>query len=141
MEKRDEIAKYLMSDARKKRQNPEIILNSLSVKKGMTLADLGCGLGFFTIPLAELTGETGLVYVVDSDPTMLSHLRDNIAKSGVHRNIIKIINSDVTETGIPKNSVDIAFFANMLHDIYDKTAFFEEIKRICKPTASVIDVD
>jgi len=54
-----------MSDARKK--NPETILKSLGVKKGMTLVDLCSGLGFFTIPMAETTGETGRVYAVDSD--------------------------------------------------------------------------
>ncbi len=140
MEKRDEIAKFLMSDARKNGQNPEIILKSLSVKKGMTLADLGCGPGFFTIPLAELTGETGLVYAVDSDPTMLHYLRENIFRSNFGH-IIKIISGDVSHTDIPAKSVEIAFFANMLHDIEDRKAFFEEVKRICKPTADVVDVD
>jgi ubiquinone/menaquinone biosynthesis C-methylase UbiE len=138
---RDELAKFLMSDTRRKGQNPQVILNGLGIKKGMTLADLGSGPGFFTIPMAEMTGNTGRVYAIDSDSTMLNYLRENIAKSDVDSYVIKIINGDVTHTGIPEKSVDVAFFANMLHDIGDKKAFFEEVKRICKPTAVVVDID
>ena len=141
MENHNDRAKFLMSDARKKWHDPELILKSIGIEKEMTLADLGSGPGFFTIPMAQITGEKGLVYAVDNDSTMLNHLRDNIAKSGVNKDIIKIINSDVCHTGIPKNSVDVAFFANMLHDLENRNAFFQEIKRICKPTALVIDLD
>jgi ubiquinone/menaquinone biosynthesis C-methylase UbiE len=58
-----------------------------------------------------------------------------------NKDIIQIITSDVCHKGIPKNSVDVAFFANMLHDLENRNAFFQEIKRICKPTALVVDLD
>jgi ubiquinone/menaquinone biosynthesis C-methylase UbiE len=43
--------------------------------QGMTMADLGSGPGFFTIPMAKVTGENGLVYAVDSNLTMLNALK------------------------------------------------------------------
>jgi hypothetical protein len=50
--------KFLMSKERKHQHNPETILNEAGAKKGMTMADLGSGPGFFTIPMAQMTGET-----------------------------------------------------------------------------------
>jgi len=141
MEKGEERAKFFMSDARKEWHNPQIVLGAIGIKKGMKLADLGSGPGFFTIPMAQITGETGLVYAVDSNQTMLSSLKENVAKSGLNQRIIKIIESDVTRTGIAEESVDIVFFANVLHEVEDRKSFFQEVRRISKSTARIVDVD
>ena len=130
-----------MSNARKEWQNPDVILNRIGVESGMTVADLGCGPGFFTVPVASLVGANGLVYAVDADPIMVRYLQENISKSGIEKKRVKIMQADVSQTGIPAKSVDIAFFANILHDIQDRRSFFDEVKRICKPPALVIDVD
>jgi ubiquinone/menaquinone biosynthesis C-methylase UbiE len=130
-----------MSEERKQWHTPQTILNEAGITKGMIIADLGSGPGFFTIPMAQMTGEKGLVYAVDSDQTMLNGLKENITKSKVNSNIIKIVNSDVCNTGIPKESVDLVLFANVLHEVEEKKAFFKEIRRISKPTAYVVDVD
>jgi ubiquinone/menaquinone biosynthesis C-methylase UbiE len=141
MEHHVDRVKFLMSEERKQQHNPQTILNEAGVKKGMIIADLGSGPGFFTIPMAQMTGEKGLVYAVDSNQTMLNGLKENIAKSEVNPNIIKIVNSDVCHTGISKESVDLVLFANVLHEVEDKKAFFQEVRRISKPTAYIVDVD
>ena len=134
-----DLVKFLMSEERKQWHNPQTILNQLT--KGMTMADLGCGPGFFTIPMAHMTGDEGLVYAVDINQTMLNALKKNIAKSKVNPNIIKIINSDVCHTGIPDESVDLILFANFLHEVEDKKTFFQEVRRISKSSAFIVDVD
>jgi len=133
--------KFLMSKDRKQQHNPETVLNEAGVKKGMIIADLGSGPGFFTIPMAQITGEKGLVYAVDSNQAMLDGLKENIAKSEVNPSIIKMVRSDVCHTGIPKESVDLVFFANVLHEVGDKKSFFQEVRRISRPTAYIIVVD
>ncbi len=134
-----DLVKFLMSKERKQWHNPQTILNQ--VTKGMTIADLGCGPGFFTIPMAQMTGDKGVIYAVDSNQTMLNALKENIAKSKVNPNIIKIINSDVCHTGIPNESVDLVLIANFLHEVEDKKTFFQEVRRISKPTTYIVDVD
>ena len=141
MEDYSDRVKFFMSEERKQWHNPETILKNVGVVKGMTMADLGSGPGFFTIPMAKATGEKGLVYAVDSNVSMLNALKENIAKSGVESRIIEIINNDVSHTGIPKGSVDIVLFANVLHEVEDRKAFFQEVRRISKPTAYIVDVD
>jgi ubiquinone/menaquinone biosynthesis C-methylase UbiE len=88
-----------------------------------------------------MTGEKGLVYAVDSSQAMLDGLKENIAKSEVNPKIIRTVNRDACHTGIPKKSVDLVLFANLLHEVEDKEAFFQEVRRISKPTAYIVDVD
>ena len=141
MENHSNRAKFLMSEERKLWHNPETILKFAGATKGMTMADLGSGPGFFTIPMAQITGEKGLVYAVDSNQNMLDNLKENIAKSGVNPKVIKIVKNDVCHTRIPNESVDLVLFANVLHEVADRKAFFREVKRISKITALIIDVD
>ncbi len=101
MEDHIDRVKFLMSEERKKQHNPETILKEAGITKGMTIADMGSGPGFFTIPIAQMTEEKGIVYAVDSNQTMLIALKENIAKSEVNPNIIKIVNSDVCHTRNP----------------------------------------
>jgi ubiquinone/menaquinone biosynthesis C-methylase UbiE len=65
MEDYSDRVKFFMSEERKQWHNPETILKNVGVVNGMTMADLGSGPGFFTIPMAKATGEKGLVYAVD----------------------------------------------------------------------------
>jgi ubiquinone/menaquinone biosynthesis C-methylase UbiE len=141
MEHHVDRVKFLMSEERTQWHNPKSILNEAGITRGMIIADLGSGPGFFTIPMAQMTGEKGLVYAVDSNQTMLNGLKENIAKSEVNPNITKIVNSDVCHTGIPEESVDLVLFANVLHEVEDRAAFFQEVRRISKPTAFIVDVD
>jgi ubiquinone/menaquinone biosynthesis C-methylase UbiE len=141
MENHIDRVKFLMLEERKQQHDPQIILIEAGVTKGMTIVDLGSGPGFFTIPMAQMTGERGLVYAVDSNQAMLDGLKENIAKSEVNPNIIKMVNSDVCHTGIPEQSVDLVLFANVLHEVEDKKPFFQEVRRISKTTAYIVDVD
>lgn len=137
----DEFADRLMSNERREWQDPEDIIKRIGIRRGMVVADLACGPGFFTIPIAEKVGKEGEVYAVDSDDRMLDHLRANLEKSRVTQGVVKGITADVSETGIPSRSVDVAFFANIVHDLEDPAAFLREAKRIGKNDFIAVDID
>ena len=130
-----------MSDERRSYQDPFKIAKAIGVKKGMTVVDMGCGPGFFTLPLAKLVGPKGMVYAVEANPTMLKHLRDNIRKTDANGNRIKAIHANVSRTRIPTASADVVLLARILHDIEDKGDFLKEVGRICKPHGRVVDLD
>jgi len=62
--------------------NPEAILAAY-VQPGMTVMDFGCGMGFFSIPMARMTGCHGRVIAVDVQPQMLNTLRKRAERAGV----------------------------------------------------------
>ena len=45
------------------------------VSAGITVADVGCGPGHFTISMAEAVGPKGKVYAADSDPKFIEVLK------------------------------------------------------------------
>ncbi len=119
----------------------EKLLKSAGIEEGMVVADLGCGSGFFTLPIASIVGTSGKVYAVDSDAEALDYLRSEIKKRNIGEKVIEIMQADMLSTAIPDHSIDVIFLANVFHDIQDKKAFFKEAKRISKPEAELIDVD
>jgi len=54
----------LDSGIRKLLQRPKKILGNY-VESGMTVLDLGCGPGFFSVEMAEMVGASGKVIAVD----------------------------------------------------------------------------
>jgi len=141
MQNQRERAKFFMSKERGQMHNPDFVLKNSGLAEGMVVADLGCGPGFFTIPITQKIGPKGFVYAVDGNQVMLDSLKENITKSGVNPKNVETIQADVSKTGIPEVSVDLVFFANVLHEVYDKNEFFREVRRIGKPDAVVVDVD
>lgn len=141
----EEFAKHLTSEERKLWQDPERIADEIGLSGRAWVADLACGPGFFTLAFASRLDDGSLVYAVDSNKVMLEYLEKRLKalelKNGSLRNKVKIILSDVANTGIESSSVDVAFFANVFHDIQNKSVFLAEVKRICKDSALVIDID
>ena len=131
-----------MSEDRREWQNPEIILDSIPLSKNMVVADLACGPGYFTIPIARKIGADGMVFAVDSSKVMLRFLENSIAfEAGGEIGKIVPLNNDILHTEVPSGAIDVVLFANILHDIEDKKSFFEEINRISKRSARIIDID
>jgi ubiquinone/menaquinone biosynthesis C-methylase UbiE len=137
----DEFARALLAHERRDWQQPEAILDQIGIEPSSIVADLGCGPGFFTIPIARrLIG--GRVFAIDSSPLMLDYLTSHIKKTKTNAKLIKIKQADVSETKLSPGSVDVALFANIFHDIEDKSAFLQEVKRISKKGSSkIVDVD
>lgn len=57
--------------------HPEIRLESLGLREGMTFIDVGCGYSFFTVPAAQIVSEKGRVYAVDQEPSSIDQLKRN----------------------------------------------------------------
>ena len=99
---------------------------------GSVVADIGCGPGYFTIPIAERVGSTGKVYAVDSDPKSIKVLR---AKSNARRleHIIEAHTTSAANLGaVPDRSVDFVFANAVLCCMVDHAGALAEIKRILK---------
>ncbi len=147
----EEFGKLLMEEERRSWQNPEKILSEIGledrVRKRHTfnVADLGCGPGFFTIPISRLIGNRGVVYAVDWSKVMIRQLRNNLAnlaKETMKNVVITLADLSVGIPSIPKGNVDLVLFANIFHDITDKGVFLNEVKRISRSEDSlIVDID
>jgi ubiquinone/menaquinone biosynthesis C-methylase UbiE len=111
-------------------QNPERILKPY-IKKGWTVLDVGPGVGYFTIPLARLTGETGKIIAADLQPEMLATIHRRAVKAGVASRIT-LQQSAPDSIGI-NEPVDFCLAFWMVHEVPDRARFLGEIAANLKP--------
>ena len=109
---------------RKLFNSPRRILKGL-VGPGDVAIDLGCGPGFFTLPLAEMVGEAGSVVAVDVQPEMLERSRARAQKAGLVSRI-QFHHSKPEGPGL-LGPADFALAFWMLHEVPDKRAFLRQV--------------
>jgi ubiquinone/menaquinone biosynthesis C-methylase UbiE len=132
-----EKAGKLLDPRRKEKLPPEKILTLFDLKAGEIVADFGAGNGFFTVPIAQATGND--VYAIDIEPKMLEGLKEHARESGIE-NITTII-TDLANTTLAEQSVDKIFSSFVMHEVPDLPAVMEEIKRILKPNGRILILD
>lgn len=133
-----ERAGSLDSKIRRWLQNPQKILKPY-IKKGMTVLDLGCGPGFFTIDMAKMVGESGRVIASDLQEGMLQKVKEKIEGTKLEK-IIVLHKCEENRVGV-SDSVDFILLFYMVHEIQNKDEFFSELKSILKPDGQILIVE
>lgn len=114
---------------RKIYQDPFKILTPL-LKNGDTAVDLGCGMGYFSIPMAELVGDRGKVISVDLQEQMLAGLRSRAEKAGLLERI-KTHQCAQDQIGISEE-VDFVLAFWMVHEVHNPQSFLKQIHVMLK---------
>jgi ubiquinone/menaquinone biosynthesis C-methylase UbiE len=117
---------------------PEAILADL-VHPGMSVLDFGCGMGFFSIPMARLVGETGRVIAIDLQQQMLTVLAKRANRSGV-ADRIRTHRCEANALGFGE-PVDFALAFYSAHEVPEPRRLVEEIHRCLKPQAQFLLVE
>ena len=106
---------------------PEKILGDY-VKEGMTVMDLGCGMGHFSIGMARLVGHTGKVIAVDLQQKMLDVMGKRAQRAGMADRIsTHLCRADELEIG---EQVDFVLAFWMVHEVPDQKNLFSSLKSI-----------
>jgi len=127
------VGHLLASPVRKLFQNPRKILGPY-VREGMTVLDVGCAMGFFSLPLAQMVGETGRVVCVDVQQPMLDALRRRARKAGyVDRIDPHLCSPDSLGLDHMNGTVDFTLASAVVHETPDPARFFSEIHALLKP--------
>jgi ubiquinone/menaquinone biosynthesis C-methylase UbiE len=105
--------------------NPEKVLGNY-VKEGMTVMDLGCGMGYFSIGMARLVGGSGKVIAVDLQQKMLDTMVKRASRSGVADRISpRLCAADDLEL---EDRIDFILAFWMVHEVPDQKNFFNSLK-------------
>ena len=124
---------------RRKWQNPESILAEMGLRTGMTFIDIGCGQGFFTIPAANIVGDTGKVYALDVNQTNIDRLREKVFAAGLTNVILKTGKAE--DLIICDACADIIFFGIVLHDFENPLKVLENAHGMLKQTGKLVNLD
>ncbi len=112
----------------------------LQLHAGQTVADIGAGTGFFAIPFAGAVSPEGRVLAVDLQPEMLALLQEKLQRPGAPANI-ELLEGDAARTNVPDAACDLAFLANLWHELDGHPAVLAEMARILKPGGRIAILD
>ena len=119
-------------------QNPQKILRPY-IEEGMTVLDIGCGPGLFSIDMAQMVGKSGRVIASDLQEGMLQKVRDKIKGTELEKRIT-LHKCEENKIGVSEH-VDFVLLFYIVHEIPNKEGFFNEIGTILKPNGQVLIVE
>jgi ubiquinone/menaquinone biosynthesis C-methylase UbiE len=120
-------------------QQPGRVIQTLNIKAGEQIADLGAGSGYFTFRLAEATGAEGIVYAIDVDAPMLELIGSNIKERGA-KNVRTILGTH-DDPKLPATGVDLIFVCNTYHHMENRAEYFKRVKQFLRPGGRVAILD
>jgi len=97
------------------RQPIQKVIETIGLKPGMVIGEVGAGTGRVTVWLAVTVGPTGHVYANDISASGLDHLRKRCAREGL-TNVTTILGR-VEDPLFPRAALDIAFMTNTYHHL------------------------
>ena len=124
---------FLISPLRTLFQNPDKLLKPF-IAPDMKVLDIGCGMGFFSLPIARMVGAHGKVICVDVQEKMIKTLKKRAKKAGLTDRIeTRICNQNSLGLDDLNEEIDFALAFAVVHEVPNATQFFKEINSTLKP--------
>jgi len=120
-------------------QKPEAIMDSVGIKSGMIIGEIGAGDGYFTFKMVERIGSTGHIFANDIIQSKLDYI-DRKCKEENINNITTILGK-VDDSLLPTDSVDMIIMVYTLHDIENPVIFLKNLHDKLKPEIPVVIVE
>jgi len=106
------------------------------VVPGSRVADIGCGMGYFTVELARRVGPAGEVQAVDMQPEQLRVAARRCRRAGV-ADRVRFIEAAATSLKLA-GPVDFVLAFWMVHEVRDRAGVFDQLRAVTEPGARVL---
>ncbi len=113
---------------RRKLLPPEETLCHLGLAEGDIMADIGCGIGYFTLPAARIVGSQGKVYGLDILAEMLEIVEDKARNK--HLANVETVQVKENEFMLADKTIQYVLACLVTHEVEDTFAFFREVHRM-----------
>jgi ubiquinone/menaquinone biosynthesis C-methylase UbiE len=131
----------LANPLRRLLENPDKLLGAL-ITPGMTVLDIGCAMGFFTLPAARMVGDSGRVIAVDIQPKMISALQRRAKRRGL---LDRIETRVCSEKGLGiddlDGKIDLVLAIHMVHEVPDRDQLMSQLHRAVRSGGRMLVVE
>jgi ubiquinone/menaquinone biosynthesis C-methylase UbiE len=132
-------AEWLERSEREIEELPDTALDAIGVKPGMRVADVGAGVGYFTLRLSKRVRPDGIVYANDVQPEMLAMLKEKAAKAGA-TNIRAILGSE-SDPKLPKDTMDLVLMVDVYHELSQPQTMLDRIRTSLKDDGRLVLIE
>jgi len=130
---------WLNRPERLQEENPEEMLEQLKVEPNMTVCDMGCGDGYYTVELARRVGAEGKVLAVDIQPEMLQELSRRCERLGI-KNVDMVLGLP-HDPKLPDGKVDLILMVDVYHEFSNPVEMLDAMRRSLKPGGRIALVE
>ena len=131
--------RLLNREASSPKNRPDEIVRELRIQEGLSIADIGCGGGFFTLEFARRVGRAGTIHAVDAEKKHLDFVRRQAEKEGLGN--IAYVHALEGELSLPVGALDLVFLRNVFHHLPNPRTYFGNLKRFLKPKGIVAIIE
>jgi ubiquinone/menaquinone biosynthesis C-methylase UbiE len=132
-------AEWLIRDSREREERCSQMIENLGIRPGMSVCDMGCGNGFYSLWLARLVGPTGRVLAVDIQSEMLRLLQARAAERNIG-NVEPILGS-VVDPNLPPGEVDLILCVDVYHEFSHPEEMLTEMRKALSPEGVLVLVE
>jgi ubiquinone/menaquinone biosynthesis C-methylase UbiE len=120
-------------------QRPSEIIQLLDLHDGDVVADLGSGVGYFSVKLSPIVGKNGKVLAIDIRklPLIFLWMRGLLH----HQSNIDLIVGGLDDPRLPAASVDAILIANTYHELQDPQRILGHVVQSLRPGGRLVVVD
>jgi arsenite methyltransferase len=115
------------------------IMKALAFKAGERVADIGAGTGYFTFPIAEAVGPSGVVWALDIAPEMIEVLEFRIKARKVDNVKVRRVSSD--DPQLEPGGLDTILMVDSIHYVKDRTAYARKLLPGLAPGGRFVIID
>ncbi len=130
---------WLDRSEREEEEHPAELLDSLNIRPGEVVADLGAGSGYFTFRMAPKVGETGRVLAVEIQEAMLTTLRARaVTKKATN---VEVVQGSEVDPHLPLGTVDLVLVVDVYHELAYPFEVMTKVRESLKPGGRVVFVE
>ncbi len=132
-------ANWLMRPSRVQEERPDEMLDSLKIEPGMTVADVGAGVGYHALKMAQRVGPEGIVYATDVQPQMLRMLVQRAKQAKISNVKPVLVTQD--DPGLPPGEIDLILMVDVYHEVSDPETTLRGLRAALKPGGRLVLVE
>lgn len=132
-------APWLVRESRQREEDCETLLKVLNVKPGMMVCDMGCGNGFYTLPIARMVAPKGRVLAVDIQVEMLRMLEKRTREEGVKN--VQPIHGTLVDPKLPDGKLDMILLVDVYHEFSHPEHMLKAMRKSLKPDGRLVLVE
>lgn len=132
-------ASWLVRHKRDREEAATLMRESLELKPGMTVCDLGCGNGYHAFPMAKKVAPDGKVYGVEIQEPYLKMLEEKASVEGI-TNFVPIL-GEVHDPHLPESTFDLILMVDVYHEFSHPVHMLAALRKALKPDGKLVLVE
>jgi ubiquinone/menaquinone biosynthesis C-methylase UbiE len=138
-EQRQTVAKTLSDPARDEKQKPGELMRSAGIRPGMTVGDVGTGIGFMLPFLSKRVGPEGKVIAEDIFDDFLAAAKQRVANQKLEN--VTFVKGTETDPKLPEGAMDLVLALDVYHHFDFPDKMLAAIHKSLKPDGRLVIVE